>query len=47
MAKDLINKCFELFVWKKDPNQIMNLILEERIDKVLFGKVSNSNDLEY
>lgn len=47
MAKYLINKCFELFVWKEDSNQIMNLILEEWMDNVLFGKVSNSNDLKY
>jgi hypothetical protein len=46
MAKDLIDKCFELFVWKKNPNQIMNLILEEWTNNVLYGKVSNSNDLE-
>jgi hypothetical protein len=38
MVKNLIDKCFELFVRKENPNQIMNLILEERMDNVLFGK---------
>jgi hypothetical protein len=47
MVKDLIDKWFELFVSKENPNQIMNLILEERMNNVLFGKLTNSNDLEY
>jgi hypothetical protein len=41
MVKDLIDKCFEFFVWEKNLNQIMNLILEEQTNNVLFGKVSN------
>ncbi len=37
---------FEKIVKKGGPNQIIHLILEERVENVHFGEVSNFEDLK-
>jgi hypothetical protein len=44
--EDLNDNGFESFVRKERPNQIMNLIMVEQINNVLFGKTSNCDDYE-
>jgi len=42
----LIDNGLETFVQEKGPNQIMNLIMEEHADNVMFGDIVESNDYE-
>jgi hypothetical protein len=36
----------ETFMQEERPNQIMNLILEEQVDNVMFGDISEFEDYE-
>lgn len=44
MAKELMDNGLETFVQKEGPNQILNLLLEEQIDNVLFGEFFDFDD---
>jgi hypothetical protein len=45
-VEKLMDNEFNLFVQNKSPHHIMNLLLEEQANRVLFGKNSNSDDFE-
>jgi hypothetical protein len=36
----------DLFVQNEDPHQIMNLLFEKQVNKVVFGEIFYSNDFE-
>jgi hypothetical protein len=44
MAKELMDNGLETFVQKEGPNQILNLLLEEQIDNVIFGEFFDFDD---
>ncbi|CAM6026248.1 unnamed protein product [Sphagnum balticum] len=44
MAKKLMDNGLETFVQKEGPNQILNLLLEEQIDNVIFGEFFDFDD---
>lgn len=46
VAKDLTENGLEAFVQKESLSQIMSLLLEEQLDNLMFGEISDTNDFE-
>jgi hypothetical protein len=44
MAKELMDNGLETFVQKEGPNQILNQLLEEQIQNVIFGEFFDFDD---
>jgi hypothetical protein len=36
----------DCFVMQEGPNQMVNLLLEEQTDNIIYGELSNSKDFE-
>jgi len=46
MVEDLVDNGLENFMQNEGPNQIMNLMLEEHANNVMFGEIFYYNDFE-
>ncbi len=46
MVEDIMDNGIENFMQNEGPNQIMNLMLEEHANKVMFGEIFDYNDSE-
>jgi len=46
MVEDLMDNGLEDFMQNEGPNQIMNLMLEEHANNVMFSEIFDYNDFE-
>jgi flagellin-specific chaperone FliS len=45
-VKKLTDNGLDLFVQNESPHQIINLLFEKQVNKVMFGEIFYSNDFE-